>query len=44
VVEWDASIRWRVQPGTVISRTERIVPFAAGALPLVVAIPTAVDP
>jgi Family of unknown function (DUF6226) len=37
VVERDASIRWRVQPGTVISRTERIVPFAAGALPLVVA-------
>lgn len=37
VVERDASIQWRVQPGPMISRTERIVPFATGALPLVVA-------
>jgi len=37
VVERDPSIRWRVQPGTVISRAERIVPFTAGALPLAVA-------
>jgi Family of unknown function (DUF6226) len=36
-VERDTSIHWRVKPGMVISRTERIVPFAAGALPLVVA-------
>jgi hypothetical protein len=36
-VEREAAIRWRVKPGTVISRTERLAPAAAGALPLVVA-------
>jgi Family of unknown function (DUF6226) len=36
-VELDTSIRWRVVPAMVILRTERIVAFAAGALPLVVA-------
>ncbi len=37
VVERNASVRWRLQPGPAISRTERVVPFADGALPLVVA-------
>jgi Family of unknown function (DUF6226) len=36
-VEHDTSIQWRATPGTVISRSDRIVPFAAGALSLVVA-------
>ncbi len=36
-VERDASIQWRPEPRTVISRTTRAVPFAAGALPLVIA-------
>lgn len=35
-VERDASIRWRVNPRTVISRTDRIAPVAAGALPFIV--------
>ncbi len=36
-VEPSAEVRWGVPPGTVISRTERAVPRAAGAIPLVVA-------
>lgn len=37
VVEPDAAITWRTKPGPVISRAERAVPLAAGALPLIVA-------
>jgi hypothetical protein len=37
VVEPNAAIQWAAAPGTVISRTDRVVPHAAGALPLVVA-------
>lgn len=37
VVERGVAVPWRVPPGTVISRTDRLVPHAAGALPLVVA-------
>lgn len=37
VVERNSAVHWRVPPGTVISRTDRAVPHAAGALPLVVA-------
>lgn len=36
-LERGAEVRWRVSPGTVISRTDRIVPRAAGALPVAVA-------
>ncbi len=36
-VERSTEIRWRTLPGTVVSRTDRVVPRAAGALPLVVA-------
>lgn len=37
VGERSAAVRWQVPPGTVISRTDRLVPYAAGALPLVIA-------
>jgi hypothetical protein len=38
VLERDAEVRWQAAaPGPVISRTDRLVPHAAGALPLVVA-------
>lgn len=37
VVDRDTAIDWRVSPGTVISRTDRAVPFRSGALALVVA-------
>jgi hypothetical protein len=37
VVDADASVRWRVEPRTVISRADRVVPVAPGALPVVVA-------
>lgn len=37
VLERGAPVRWRVEPGTKISRTDRAVPRAEGALPLVVA-------
>ncbi len=37
VAERNASIQWRVEPGTAISRTDCVVPVAAGAIPLVVA-------
>lgn len=36
-VERNATVRWRADPGTEISRTDRVVPLAAGALQLVVA-------
>jgi hypothetical protein len=36
-VERDTTVHWKALPGTVISRTDRVVPHAAGALPLVVA-------
>ena len=36
-VERDVEVRWTAAPGPVISRTDRLVPRAAGALPLVVA-------
>jgi Family of unknown function (DUF6226) len=36
-VERDAPVRWRAEPGTEISRTDRVVPLADGALPLIVA-------
>ena len=35
-VERDPTIRWRVNPKTVISRADRIVPVAVGALPFIV--------
>lgn len=34
-VERDATIRWRTPPGPVVTRTDRVVPHAAGALTLV---------
>jgi Family of unknown function (DUF6226) len=37
VVERDASVHWHVEHRMVISRTDRIVPFMAGALPVVIA-------
>jgi hypothetical protein len=37
VVEGNVAVAWREQPGAEISRTDRIVPFASGALPLSVA-------
>ncbi len=37
IVERDASVRWRVEPGPQISRTDRVGAFADGALPLIVA-------
>ena len=37
VVHPGAPVQWRVPPKTVVSRTDRIVPRVAGALPLVVA-------
>lgn len=37
LVERDAGVRWRATPSTVISRADRAVPRAAGALPLVIA-------
>lgn len=37
VTDSDASVRWRVEPRTVISRADRVVPVAPGALPVVVA-------
>lgn len=37
VVERDVDVRWGAAPGSIISRSDRIVPYAAGALPLVVA-------
>jgi hypothetical protein len=37
MVERAALVRWSVQPGTVVSRTDRLVPHATGALPLVIA-------
>ena len=37
VVYPGAQVQWRVPPKTVVSRTDRIVPRVAGALPLVVA-------
>lgn len=36
-VERRAAVEWRKQPGTIISRTDRVIPLAPGALPLVVA-------
>ena len=36
-VEWHATVRWRVEPGPRISRTDRVIPFTEGALPLIVA-------
>ncbi len=45
-LEQGVEVRWRLAPGTVISRTDRVVPRAAGALPLVVSrsqLGTAVD-
>ena len=36
-VQRDAPIRWQVEPGPVISRADRAVPAARGALPLIVA-------
>jgi hypothetical protein len=36
-VERGTEVAWRVAPGTVISRTDRVIPRAVGALPLVVA-------
>ena len=37
VVEGNVSVSWREQPGPDISRTDRVVPLATGALPLSVA-------
>jgi len=37
VAEQDAAVRWHVRPGTIVTRTARLVPHAAGALPLVLA-------
>jgi hypothetical protein len=37
LVERRATIRWRDEPATVISRAERVVPLVAGALPVVIA-------
>ena len=37
VIERDASVRWRAEPGPDISRTDRVVGLAEGALPLIVA-------
>ena len=36
-VERDVEVHWKAAPGPAISRTDRLVPYAAGALPLVVA-------
>lgn len=36
-VEREASVRWVDPPGTTISRTDRVVPRASGALPLILA-------
>lgn len=36
-VERRTEVEWRAPPGPVISRTDRVMPSAAGALPLVVA-------
>ena len=36
VVEWDAAVSWKAQPDPVVSRAERAVPVAVGALELVV--------
>jgi Family of unknown function (DUF6226) len=36
-VERNATVSWRVKPGPVISRTDSLVPFASGALRLIVA-------
>jgi Family of unknown function (DUF6226) len=36
-VEPSAAVRWRVPPRTVISRTDHVAPYAAGALPLALA-------
>ncbi|MDD9369184.1 MAG: DUF6226 family protein [Acidimicrobiales bacterium] len=36
-VERDVEVQWRSPPGTRITRTDRVVPRAIGALPLVVA-------
>ena len=37
VIERDVSVDWQDPPGPAITRTDRIVPVAAGALPIVVA-------
>jgi len=37
MVQRDTSVHWRGTPGTVILRTDRVVPYATGAVPLVVA-------
>jgi hypothetical protein len=37
VTEPAASVSWRAEPGPVISRTDRVVPRAPGALPMIVA-------
>jgi hypothetical protein len=37
IVEPDATVTWKAQPAPVISRAERVVPRAAGALELVIA-------
>jgi hypothetical protein len=37
VVEPSASVQWRIEPGTVTSRVDRLVPLARGALSVVVA-------
>jgi hypothetical protein len=37
VVDHGAQVQWRVPPTTVVSRTDRVVPYVSGALPLVVA-------
>jgi hypothetical protein len=36
-IEHDAVVNWRTEPHMVISRVDRLVPVAAGALPIVVA-------
>ena len=37
LVDGDTPVHWRAPPGTAISRTDQAVPYATGALPLVVA-------
>jgi hypothetical protein len=37
VVERDVAVHWREAPGTSMSRTDRVVPRATGAVPLIVA-------
>jgi hypothetical protein len=37
LVDPSAQVQWRVPPTTVVSRTDRVVPYVSGALPLIVA-------